>query len=161
MTDNNTKFKALFENIMESYIMNRGIPDEMQSLEETVNNILILVECSGGCSEDVTAVEEVLHKILLLGMSIGQRIGDGVESSPLRSTVELVEKSTQFDHVRLPVMVLTSALLINLRNSMDQPTSVKSDSLHLEHACLVPDDDAEDLLPVEGAGKLDITVKLA
>jgi len=51
--------------------MNKGIPDEMQALEETISYTLNVVERSGGCSEDVTAAEEVLHKILLLGISIG------------------------------------------------------------------------------------------
>jgi len=164
MTENHNNFKDLFENIMNLYIEKKGIPDEMQSLEETVCNILMLVECSVGCLEDVAAIEETLYKILLLGMSIGRRVGDGVEPSPLRRSVELVDKSTQFDHfdhVQPPVMV-TSELLINLGNSTDQPTAVRSDPSRPEPTCSIPDDDAEDMVSAEGAGQPDITkVELA
>jgi len=160
--EDSIEFKALYEKIMESYITNRGIPDELQTLEETIDNILMVVERGVDCSEDIATAEKVLYKILLLGMSIGQRIGDSVEPSPSRTTVEMVDKSTQFDHA--PVMVPTSELPINLGNSMDQPTAVVSDPSrsHIEHSCSVPDDDTEHiLLPAEDAGKPDITVELA
>jgi len=61
-------------------------------VEETVYDILLFEECNGGGPDDVMTVEEMLYKILLLGMSIG----DGVAPSPARRTVELVVQATQF-----------------------------------------------------------------
>ncbi|CAH1736647.1 unnamed protein product [Aphis gossypii] len=158
-------FKALYDKIIESYIANRGIPDELQALEETIDDILTVVERGADCSEDVATAEQVLHKILLLGMSIGRRIGDADEQSPSRTTVEMVDKSTQSDHA--PAMVPTSELPIDLGKGMDQPTTttdVVSDPSHshIERSCSVPDDGAEHVsMPAEDAGKPDIAVELA
>jgi len=94
--ENDTTFKALFENILESYIMNRGVPDEMHSLEETVYNILIPTRRMQRWPVQKTSRPWKKYKILLLGMSIGERIGEGVAPSPSRRTVELVDQAAPY-----------------------------------------------------------------